>query len=279
MLCKSVSCHNDAMVARYEYDSFGNCTVYDGNGTERNDGDFIGNINPFRWKSFYYDAETGLYYANGSYYDPKTCLYLNALSMDETVNGAYLTRCLDRYGLMCDNLLNFTNKIYSIGDTLNPINSVSAKMLRALPSLPQWLAVSTSALSNTLSFSVYARTALYMYRYPEIIQLMKFDGVTLLPGKYTNFINGAAYGFVALDTVFDIYTNIQNNKPTGYVIGSAVYTAATGAGIVWASGKIGTVIGTAIGGPVGAIAGGLIGLGAGVLLSWLSNLLKGEIFK
>ena len=99
------------VAARYEYDSFGNCTVYDGNGTKRNDGDFIGNINPFRWKSFYYDAETGLYYANGSYYDPKTCLYLNALSMDETVNGAYLTRCLDRYGLMCNNVVEFASSL------------------------------------------------------------------------------------------------------------------------------------------------------------------------
>ncbi len=63
--------------AKYEYDAFGNCTVYDGDGKLNLDPDFIGNVNPFRWKSFYYDVESGLYYANGSYYDSETEQFLN----------------------------------------------------------------------------------------------------------------------------------------------------------------------------------------------------------
>ena len=68
------------LVARYEYDIFGNCTVYDENNKVNADPNFIGNINPFRWKGFYYDAESGLYYANGSYYDPTTGLYVDSVS-------------------------------------------------------------------------------------------------------------------------------------------------------------------------------------------------------
>lgn len=40
--------------------------------------DTIGVDNPFRYRSYYYDTETGLYYLNSRYYDPETCRFLNA---------------------------------------------------------------------------------------------------------------------------------------------------------------------------------------------------------
>lgn len=57
------------LVAQYEYDSFGRTTVKMPNGAVNASDRFLGNINPFRWKSFYYDAESGFYYANGRYYE------------------------------------------------------------------------------------------------------------------------------------------------------------------------------------------------------------------
>ena len=38
----------------------------------------IGNINPFRYRSYYFDAETGWYYLNSRYYDPQVGRFLNA---------------------------------------------------------------------------------------------------------------------------------------------------------------------------------------------------------
>ena len=35
-------------------------------------------INPFRYRSYYYDVETGLYYLNSRYYDPETGRFINA---------------------------------------------------------------------------------------------------------------------------------------------------------------------------------------------------------
>lgn len=58
-----------SLMAQYEYDSFGKTTVKDLSGNVNTNVGFIGNINPFRWKSFYYDVETGFYYANGRYYE------------------------------------------------------------------------------------------------------------------------------------------------------------------------------------------------------------------
>ena len=52
-------------VARYNYDAWGACTIaYD------NTSIGIANINPIRYRSYYYDAETGWYYLQSRYYDP-----------------------------------------------------------------------------------------------------------------------------------------------------------------------------------------------------------------
>jgi RHS repeat-associated protein/uncharacterized repeat protein (TIGR02543 family) len=65
-------------VATYTYDAFGNCIIRNVNGTViEPDDDHIANINPFRWKGYYWDAESGLYYVNGRYYDPETGRFIN----------------------------------------------------------------------------------------------------------------------------------------------------------------------------------------------------------
>ena len=102
------------VAARYEYDIWGNCTVYDIDNKLDKDTNSIGNINPFRWKSFYYDNETGLYYANGSYYDPEVGLYLDAAPISTVMENAYNPRCLDRNGLMCDNPLELACNPHTI---------------------------------------------------------------------------------------------------------------------------------------------------------------------
>ena len=102
------------MLARYEYDVFGNCTVYDESGRINTDPDFIGNINPFRWKSFYYDVESGLYYANGSYYDPQTGMYVDASPISTVIENAFTTHALDRNAPMCNNILELACMPYTI---------------------------------------------------------------------------------------------------------------------------------------------------------------------
>ena len=38
--------------------------------------------NPFRYRGYYLDSETGLYYLHNRYYDPQTCRFLNADTTD-----------------------------------------------------------------------------------------------------------------------------------------------------------------------------------------------------
>ena len=122
--------------AQYVYDSYGNCTVYDGDGRVNTDPNFIGNVNPFRWKGFYYDVETGLYYANGSYYDPKTGLYVDASPIDTVIDNALNTRSIDRNGLLCNNILELAGNPYTI---YNSVELSPDPTYNLEDSFPDWL--------------------------------------------------------------------------------------------------------------------------------------------
>ncbi len=68
-----------SVVARYSYDAWGAIfSVTDANGTEISDPKHIANCNPFRYRGYMYDQETGLYYLRTRYYDPVVGRFLNA---------------------------------------------------------------------------------------------------------------------------------------------------------------------------------------------------------
>ena len=65
--------------AHYEYDAWGNVLpVTDQNGNAITSSTHIGNLNPFRYRGYYLDTETGLYYLMSRYYDPVTHRFVNA---------------------------------------------------------------------------------------------------------------------------------------------------------------------------------------------------------
>ena len=64
----------NSLVAKYIYDAWGNHKVFDSNNNEltyASNPTHIGIINPFRYRGYYYDAETGLYYCLTRYYNPE----------------------------------------------------------------------------------------------------------------------------------------------------------------------------------------------------------------
>ncbi len=68
------------VVANYTYDSWGNhIAITDDNGNNvASNPNHIANINPFRYRGYYFDTETGLYYLNSRYYDANVGRFLNA---------------------------------------------------------------------------------------------------------------------------------------------------------------------------------------------------------
>ena len=78
------------MVASYNYDAWGSCTVYNSSDAA------IGDLNPLRYRSYYYDAETGFYYLQSRYYDPAICRFINAdgqLSITDFIDSNLFAYC------------------------------------------------------------------------------------------------------------------------------------------------------------------------------------------
>ena len=75
-------------IGEYTYDAWGNCSVTYGIGK-----DVVKN-NPIRYRSYYYDKETNLYYLNARYYDPALRRFLSLDSTEyldpDTPNGLNL---------------------------------------------------------------------------------------------------------------------------------------------------------------------------------------------
>ena len=86
--------NSGSIVAKYVYDAWGNHTVYTGTGSVDTTTTSVGNMNPFRYRSYYYDTETEYYYLKTRYYVPKIGRFLNLDSFEyldqEVINGLNL---------------------------------------------------------------------------------------------------------------------------------------------------------------------------------------------
>ena len=71
-----------SLVARYEYDAWGNHKVYTATGVESTLETFIGNINQFGYCGYYYDVETQLFYCISRYYLHELCRWISPNSIE-----------------------------------------------------------------------------------------------------------------------------------------------------------------------------------------------------
>ncbi len=71
------------ILVEYEYDAWGNCSIVY---THSAYGSF-GEINPIRYRSYFYDFETGFYYLQSRYYDPAIRRFISADAYVATGQG------------------------------------------------------------------------------------------------------------------------------------------------------------------------------------------------
>ena len=68
-------------VVAYTYDAWGNPLTTTGTMA-----DTLGKLNPFRYRGYVYDTETGLYYLQSRYYNPETGRFINA---DNSISNSF----------------------------------------------------------------------------------------------------------------------------------------------------------------------------------------------
>ena len=119
--------NNLETVAQYVYDPWGKLVnILDADG-EPNSGISIANINPIRYRGYYFDMETGFYYVSSRYYDPEIGRFINADDIDYLgADGSPLSYNLFAY---CMN---------------NPVNRFD---VNGNWSMPNWLKVTVGAVA------------------------------------------------------------------------------------------------------------------------------------
>ena len=89
-----------SLVASYNYGAWGNYSVHGADGKKTTDATFIGHINPLRYRGYYYDRETRLYYLQSRYYDFANCRFINADTFATTDANGFLSANMFAY---CEN--------------------------------------------------------------------------------------------------------------------------------------------------------------------------------
>ena len=148
------------LVSTYDYDAWGRVSE---NSTDK-DTQNIAEINPIRYRGYYYDSETGLYYVNSRYYDPAVKRFLNS---DDDLLSATSTHTLanKNYFAYCDN--DPITRIDSNGDLWELIvgaaviggltsGAVSAVSQYMTTGNIDWKVVGVNAASGVLSGAVAA---------------------------------------------------------------------------------------------------------------------------
>ncbi len=115
---------NKNLVAEYKYDAWGNHRVYTSGGIDITENmsynSSVAKLNPFRYRGYYYDTETGLYYLNSRYYDPSIGRFINADDISyiqpTDINGLNLfAYCGDNPVMYTDPNSNFAVISFLIG--------------------------------------------------------------------------------------------------------------------------------------------------------------------
>ena len=89
------------VVAQYEYDAWGNIIRQQGAMAE---------VNPFRYRGYYYDTETGFYYLQTRYYDPTICRFINADNYELIATLSSVPGQLNMYAYCNNNPIMYTDE-------------------------------------------------------------------------------------------------------------------------------------------------------------------------
>ena len=95
------------IVVSYDYDAWGNCSIV-------KDTDGIGAINPIRWKSQYYDTESGFYFIAGRYYSPSIKQFLSPANPETALANTLSVYGLNLYSLCLTNPVDLAYNEYTI---------------------------------------------------------------------------------------------------------------------------------------------------------------------
>ena len=235
-------------LVKYTYNEWGVCSMtafnLDNQGAAALE---LGNLNPFRYRGYYYDAESKLYYLMSRYYDPSVGQFISP----DTRQALKPNRIggVDLYCYAYNNpvLMNYNPLGMGGGSIASEIvQKTSSLVSKNVSSVPKWIDTLSIAIDHSFSIINPIRTAIAINEYEHLWDLMRLDGVTELPGLLSKVATGVGWGLGIISGSIAGYEK--------YASGASLFSSLVG-GIINASINIGGMY----------VATGLASLGMEVL--------------
>ena len=140
---------NGTVVAKYRYDAYGNTIYSTGSMAE---------INPIRYRGYYFDAETSWYYLESRYYNPEWRRFINSDSLfiaGDAITGSNMyAYCLDNPIMYRDDsgAMPSLNEFFDfIEEPLWRFSKTIADTISSVPGVPDALAVASNDLLSRVT--------------------------------------------------------------------------------------------------------------------------------
>lgn len=200
----------------------------------------IATINPFRYRGYYFDSESNLYYLNSRYYDPEIDRFISPDSIDyiapECVNG------LNLYIYCRNNPIRYIDK-YAHDPEENKFGVTDAfGIMETIFAMATGLMYSMAKMANR----------------PDVLSLvLKMSSGTSSFFKYLGYVG------VAINTIANIVINVQNGVEIDRIISDIIVDIGVGVASIMLATGIGFAMGSyvpGVGNLVGAVAGVMVGV-------------------
>lgn len=284
-------------VASYIYDAYGNHKVLDKNKEENKAKNFIGNMNPIRYKGYYYDVETNLFLITSRYYSPKLGRFIQPADVSSlkpsSING------LNLYSYANNNPIGIAYSssgasfgagggmvsslslggLFSVGNNLGYSNSFNIfaglnwSQLN-VKDLVKDTFISLGEVGYRIAWGLTKNGRAFLDFHYSGYGINGYTALDNLPSTSAKIFKGIGIGLMALDVIEAGYYSYQNGHSfgqgalnVGLTAGKniLVYKASTGVATAvgtWAGAKLGASLGSAagpVGFTIGAVAGAVVG--------------------
>ena len=161
--------NNGVLVATYKYDPWGKpLGIYNASGSSISQtASNVAAYNPFRYRGYRYDADTGFYYLQSRYYDPAICRFINAGEYSDTDDG----------------LLGFNMFAYCLNNPMNRSDPNGSW------SLPNWAKVAIGVAA--IAVGVVATVATGGAAAPVLVASVQMAATSAVSGAVVGAISGA----------------------------------------------------------------------------------------
>lgn len=254
---------NGTVVVKYNYDAWGRHNITDADGEPIMDAEHIAYLNPFRYRSYYYDVETRLYYLQTRYYDPEVGRFISQDDVDyaepEVINGLNLYAYCGNNPVMGYDPVG-TSNISTVIDIISTLFEIGIGGGLALYG---W-AVKSAPRPNNIGIGIYNK-----FRNSQLDKLTKASNVL---SKISTVVAVASVIFTVVD---GIKYDIERGYSTGHIISNAVTNTVVYGGLTFGVGALGGWLGSLAGSIVpglGNVVGAAVGYAVGLLVGFLLDL-------